>query len=109
MTEEKIRGIIEEPDDTCPLINKIQGTLDDVCEYFEELRKANANIRDWGEDWKVYAINEENDHTKEMSDLESKIESLTDEVNEMKLELRDAETELNRLYDRITELETGNE
>ena len=109
MTEEQKRGIREEPDTTCMTINKIQGMLRNACECFETLREANSNIRAWGEAWKDYAIDIEDTHEKEMPNLKSEIESLTDEVNEMKLELRDAETELNRLYDRITELETGNE
>lgn len=96
MTSEQINGIVEQPEPTCPDIDKAIKELDNLismCRHsekmdekelrnvvesvdwelpsiigiFEELRRANQAIREWGQEWK--------DKAKELSErqLEGKV------------------------------------
>lgn len=84
MTSEAILGIVEQPEPTCPDIDKAIKELDNlismcrhsekmdenelrsvvesvdwelpsIIEAFEELRRANQSIREWGQEWKEKA------------------------------------------------------
>ena len=70
---------MKEPKATCPIIDtaidNCRTNINDICNDFEMIRKANGELRDWGTYWKEKAEHLE----KEVDRLEARIKELEKE------------------------------
>lgn len=107
---------------TCPLINSVISDIecisveqwneieidrDDIIETLEQIRTANAGLRDWGSDKGIDIHNLEvdcDDALNEIKDLKDKIKDLEDELREIEEERDDALNEIEELKDKLVEI-----
>jgi vacuolar-type H+-ATPase subunit I/STV1 len=118
-----------EPPPTCPLIDKLIDDLQifgksflavdenkpcDVLDLYnnewnpgsyvsqlEAIREANANIREWGHEWK----RESSDHEDKIGELEDERKRLLNKLDELKDELKEANEKIEALEAKIEDQE----
>jgi len=85
-TIEREQGKI--PSDTCPLIDSIidKGLTEDQKQIIEEVREANAKLRELGKYWHRYyeeLLSEHEDLERSYKKLEKSYDELDDEIREL--------------------------
>lgn len=81
--------------------DELSKDLEDCLVIMEEIREANKGLREWGSK----QCDEVSEKEDEISDLESKNETLKEEIVELEGRISDLETEVENQSTRIVELE----
>jgi predicted nuclease with TOPRIM domain len=104
-------------DNTCPKINEVISAIDSVnwdedsywdaktvTEIMEKIRKANSDLRDWGNQM----CRERDELQDEFDDLKKENDKLQDEVNYYQKEVKELENKIDTLEDELNSALAGN-
>lgn len=104
--------IQNEPDHTCPIINEVISILeeqfgagDGSIDLMEKIRTNCSDIRDWGESWKNYAENceeEKDDFEKRYEQSEEENSNKTDEIIQLQKKIDELESKVYDLEHDLT-------
>lgn len=105
---------------TCPIINSVirdansifneiqdpnesdKQNIKDILDYMEEIRSANASLREWGND----LLNERNKKQEEIDELEKKVSNLESDYSSLEQDYNKLEKESEDLRKQIEDLES---